>query len=115
MVSYNFSHTTQKGVFRMKKVCTILAIAAVSSLMAADGAAIYQSKCFSCHGEKASKAALNKSQIIAGWDAAKIVTSVNGYKDGSYGAAMKGVMKPIATGLSDEDLNAVAATIASYK
>jgi len=99
----------------MKKICTILAIAAVSSLMAADGAAIYQSKCFSCHGEKASKAALTKSQIIAGWDAAKIVTAVNGYKDGSYGGALKASMKSIATGLSDEELKAVAATIASYK
>ena len=99
----------------MKKVCTILAIAAVSSLMAADGAALYQSKCFSCHGDKASKSALNKSQIIAGWDAAKITAAVTGYKDGSYGGAMKGVMKPIATGLNDEELKAVATTIASYK
>ncbi len=98
----------------MKKVCAVLAIAAVSSLMAADGAAIYQSKCFSCHGEKASKAALNKSQIIAGWDAAKTIASLNGYKNGE-GGAMKGVMKPIASGLSDEDAKAVAATIASFK
>ena len=117
MVRYNFPTQLKRGIL-MKKVCTILAIAAVSSLMAADGAAIaaiYQSKCFSCHGEKASKVALNKSQVIAGWDAAKIVASVNGYKDGSYGGAMKGVMKPIASGLSDEDLKAVAATIASFK
>ena len=98
----------------MKKVCAVLAIAAVSSLMAADGAAIYQSKCFSCHGEKASKAALNKSQIIAGWDAAKTIASINGYKNGE-GGAMKGVMKPIASGLSEEDAKAVAATIASFK
>lgn len=98
----------------MKKVCTILAIAAVSSLMAADGAAIYQSKCFSCHGDKASKAALNKSQIIAGWDASKVIASVTGYKNGE-GGPMKGVMKPIATGLSEDDLKAVAATIASFK
>ena len=98
----------------MKKVCAVLAIAAVSSLMAADGAAIYQSKCFSCHGEKASKAALNKSQIIAGWDAAKTIASLNGYKNGE-GGAMKGVMKPIASGLSDEDAKAVAETIASFK
>lgn len=98
----------------MKKFCAILAIAAVSSLMAADGAEIYKSKCFSCHGEKAAKAALNKSQIIAGWDAAKIIASVNSYKNGE-GGPMKGVMKPIASGLSDEDLKAVAATIASFK
>jgi len=98
----------------MKKFCAILAIATVSSLMAADGAEIYKSKCFSCHGEKASKSALNKSQIIAGWDATKIIASVTGYKNGE-GGPMKGVMKPIASGLSDDDLKAVAATIASFK
>ena len=91
----------------------LISVAAVS-LMAADGEAIYKSKCFSCHGEKASKAALNKSQIIAGWDASKTIASVNGYKNGE-GGAMKNVMKPIATGLSDDDLKAVASTIASYK
>lgn len=98
----------------MKKICTLLAFAAVSTLMAADGAAIYKSKCFSCHGEKASKSALNKSQIIAGWDASKTIESVVGYKNGQ-GGPMKGVMKPIASGLSDEDLKAVAETIASFK
>jgi cytochrome c len=98
----------------MKKICVVLALAAVSSLMAADGAEIYKSKCFSCHGEKAAKSALNKSQIIAGWDATKIIASVTGYKNGE-GGPMKGVMKPIASGLSDDDLKAVAATIASFK
>ena len=98
----------------MKKiVCMLISVAAVS-LMAADGEAVYKSKCFSCHGEKASKAALNKSQIIAGWDASKTIASVNGYKNGE-GGAMKGVMKPIAAALSDDDLKAVASTIASYK
>ncbi|MCD8476751.1 MAG: c-type cytochrome [Sulfurospirillum sp.] len=99
----------------MKKICILLSIAAISSLMAADGAAVYKAKCFSCHGDKAAKAALNKSQIIAGWDEAKIIAALNGYKDGSYGSAMKGVMKPIASGLSAEDEKAVAATIASFK
>lgn len=98
----------------MKKVaCMLMSVAAVS-LMAADGEAIYKSKCFSCHGDKASKAALNKSQIIAGWDVSKIVGSVNGYKNGE-GGPMKNVMKPIATALSDGDLKAVATAIASYK
>ena len=98
----------------MKKLCVVLAVAAASSLMAADGAEIYKSKCFSCHGEKASKAALNKSQIIAGWDADKTIKSLAGYKNGE-GGPMKGAMKPIASGLSDEDTKAVAATIASFK
>ncbi|MDD3342827.1 MAG: c-type cytochrome [Sulfurospirillaceae bacterium] len=98
----------------MKKIWTLLAIAAISTLMAADGAEIYKAKCFSCHGEKAAKTALNKSQVIAGWDAAKIIASVQGYKNGE-GGPMKGVMKPIASGLSDDDLKAVAATISSFK
>ncbi|MDD2384987.1 MAG: c-type cytochrome [Sulfurospirillaceae bacterium] len=98
----------------MKKIWTILAIAAVSTLMAADGEAVYKSKCFSCHGDKAAKAALNKSQIIAGWDQAKIIASIQGYKNGE-GGPMKGVMKPIASGLSEDDLKAVAATISSFK
>lgn len=98
----------------MKKVvCLLISVAAVS-LMAADGEAIYKSKCFSCHGEKASKSALNKSQIIAGWDASKTIASVNGYKNGE-GGAMKGIMKPIAAALSEDDLKAVATVIASYK
>jgi len=98
----------------MKKIaCLLISVAAVS-LMAADGEAVYKSKCFSCHGDKASKAALNKSQIIAGWDASKTIASVNGYKNGE-GGAMKGIMKPIAAALSEDDLKAVATVIASYK
>lgn len=98
----------------MKKiVCILLSVTAVS-LMAADGEAIYKSKCFSCHGDKASKSALNKSQIIAGWDTAKIIASIGGYRNGE-GGAMKNVMKPIAVALSDDDLKAVSTTIASYK
>ena len=97
----------------MKKIILGLIVVA-TALCAADGAEVYKAKCFSCHGEKAVKPALNKSQVIAGWDAAKIIASVNGYKNGE-GGAMKSVMKPIASGLSDEDLKAVAETIASFK
>lgn len=98
----------------MTKICSVLAIASISALMAADGAEIYKAKCFSCHGEKASKAALNKSQIIAGWDETKTISSLKGYKNGE-GGPMKGVMKPIASGLSEDDMKAVASTIASFK
>lgn len=97
----------------MKKWFVLIALCA-TALMAADGEAVYKSKCASCHGPKASKSALNKSQIIAGWDAQKIVQSLADYKEGK-GGPLKGTMKPIATGLSDDDVKAVAATIASYK
>ena len=50
--------------------------------------------CTSCHGAKGEKEALGKSQIIAGWDKERVMRALNGYKDGSYGGVMKGIMKP---------------------
>lgn len=97
----------------IKIVLMLMSITAVS-LMAADGESVYKSKCLSCHGDKASKAALNKSQIIAGWDQSKIIASIEGYKNGE-GGPMKSVMKPIATALTDDEVKAVSTTIASYK
>ena len=97
-----------------KNIWVLIALFGSIHLLAADGESIYKSKCFSCHGEKASKAALNKSQIIAGWDAQKVIQSISDYKEGK-GGPMKNVMKPIATGLSDDEIKAVAASIASYK
>lgn len=101
----------------MKKVTiglSFLFLGCLNSVLASDGEVVYKSKCFSCHGEKAAKSALNKSQIIAGWDTQKIIQSILDYKEGK-GGAMKGVMKPISAGLSDDDIKAVATSIASYK
>ena len=60
--------------------------------------------CSSCHGVNAEKKALGKSQVIKDWDAAKIAKALNGYKDGTYGGAMKGIMKGQASKLSKEDI-----------
>ena len=65
-------------------------------------------KCIACHGQSAEKKALGKSQVIKGWDSAKIMTALNGYKDGTYGGAMKGIMKGQASVLSDDDIKLVA-------
>ncbi|WP_457744765.1 c-type cytochrome [Sulfurimonas sp.] len=72
-----------------------------------NGSIIFK-KCASCHGKNAEKKALGKSQIIQGWNKMKIVNALKGYKDGTYGGAMKAVMKGQASGLSDADVNAVA-------
>lgn len=68
-------------------------------------------KCISCHGANAEKAALGKSQIIKGWESSKTIESLNGYKDGSYGGAMKAIMKGQVATLSDEDIKAIAAYV----
>jgi cytochrome c553 len=64
--------------------------------------------CASCHGQHAEKHALGKSKIIKGWSEAKIESALHGYKDGTYGGSMKGVMKGQASKLSDEDIKMVA-------
>ncbi|PLY06302.1 MAG: cytochrome C [Arcobacter sp.] len=71
-------------------------------------------KCAGCHGANAEKPALGKSQVIKGWDAAKVATALKGYKDGSYGGVMKGVMKSQVVNLSDEEIDALGAYIASF-
>jgi cytochrome c553 len=98
----------------MKKFTLLLAFAVTSTLMAADGAALYK-KCITCHGDKAQKKALNKSQIIQGWDAAKIESALHGYKDGSYGGAMKGLMKAQIASYSNEDIKTVSEYISKLK
>jgi len=64
--------------------------------------------CSSCHGQHAEKKALNKSKVIQGWSEVQVTTALNGYKDGSYGGSMKGLMKSQVTKLSDEDISALA-------
>ncbi len=78
-----------------------------SASAAVDGATIYKA-CASCHGANAEKKALNKSQIIKGWEISKTVAALKGYKDGSYGGPMKGIMKPQVSKLSDAEIEAVA-------
>ena len=71
------------------------------------GAEIFK-KCALCHGADASKQAMGKSQVIKGWDSAKLETTLNGYKDGSYGRAMKGLMKGQVSSLSAKEITIVS-------
>ena len=91
----------------MKKIVLGTMIAA-ASLMAANWA-----PCAGCHGASAEKSALGKSQIIKGWPVEKTTAALKGYKDGSYGGAMKGVMKGQVMRLSDADIKALASHISS--
>ncbi|MGE4420490.1 MAG: c-type cytochrome [Sulfurimonas sp.] len=72
-----------------------------------DTAKIY-SACAGCHGADGSKAALGKSQIIKGWDAKKTADALNGYKTGTYGGAMKGLMRGQVSKLNEAEIQALA-------
>ncbi len=92
----------------MKKIVLLSAIASIS-LMAASFA-----PCAACHGAKGEKVALGKSQIIKGWDVAKTEAALKGYKNGSYGGPLKGVMKGQVASLSDADIKDLAEQISKF-
>jgi len=64
--------------------------------------------CLACHGADASKKALGKSQSIKGWDSEKTANALYGYKNGTYGGELKGIMKGQVSALSDEDIRLVS-------
>ena len=89
----------------MKKVLIAGAILLTTASIASADA--FQ-KCAGCHGANGEKSALNKSKIIKDMSKADIVTALHGYKDGSYGGPMKGLMKGQVASLSDADIQAIA-------
>ena len=80
---------------------------------AVNGYNIYVRKCASCHGQNGEKTALNKSQIITGWDKEKTVSALKGYQDGSYGSNMKAIMKGQVNALNDAKIEAVSEYIST--
>ena len=94
--------------YNMKKTLVTMAIVgfASTSAFAANTAA-----CVGCHGANFEKAALGKSKIVKDMTKENIVSALKGYKDGSYGGTMKGVMKGQAANLSDADMEAIATQI----
>ena len=93
----------------MKTLIAILTLTAI--LGAADGAALYK-KCAACHGPTGEKVALGKSKVIKDMSQADLSAAMKGYKDGTYGGAMKALMKGQVASLSDVDMEAVATYIA---
>ena len=72
--------------------------------------------CAACHAAKGEKPALGKSEIIVGWDEAKVVASLNGYKAGTLNVhGMGAVMKGQTAKLSDADIADLAKQISAMK
>lgn len=92
---------------------TLLAIIGLTAMLsAADGGALYQ-KCAACHGAKAEKAALGKSEVIAGWSSAKTLDALKGYKAGTRNTkGMGALMKGQTATLSDSDMKTLSDYIA---
>jgi len=67
--------------------------------------------CKGCHGANFEKKALGKSKIVKDMSKDDIVKALKGYKDGSYGGAMKSMMTGQVASLSEADMSAIAAEI----
>lgn len=72
-----------------------------------DGKTLF-AKCVSCHGESGEKIALNKSKIIQNLTKDEIIQALIGYKNGSYGGEMKGLMKGQVENLTEDDIKQIA-------
>ena len=88
---------------------------AVGKKEGVDAAALYKSKCAGCHGAKGEKHALGKSNVIAGQPKALLIQKLDGYKEGSYGGAMKSIMKSQVGSLDEEQIEALSGYISTLK
>ena len=101
----------------MKKITKItlgLMVLASTTFAATNGATLYK-KCAGCHGANAEKKALGKSLVIKGWEESKTIAALKGYKDGTYGSVMKGVMKGQVASLNEEQIASLAKHISTLK
>ncbi len=65
-------------------------------------------RCKACHGTWGEVSALQRSKVIAGWKKEKTINALKGYQNGTYGGAMKGLMKGQVRALSEEDIKEIA-------
>ncbi|MRJ01837.1 MAG: c-type cytochrome [Epsilonproteobacteria bacterium] len=93
----------------MKKWAVLtLAVATATTLMAADGAALYK-KCAGCHGAHGEKKALGKSAIIKDMTKDEVYKALQDYKAGKRNThGMGALMKGQVANMSDADMKAIA-------
>jgi len=91
---------------KMIKLATLSVLVAAPALYGASVAA-----CVGCHGQQFEKAAMGKSKIVKEMTKEEIVAALKGYKDGSYGGGMKGLMTGQVAALDDAKIEAIAALI----
>ncbi len=71
-------------------------------------AAVNLGACKGCHGQNFEKHALGKSKIVKDMTKAEVAEALVGYKNGTFGGPMKGVMKGQVARYSVADLKAAA-------
>jgi len=96
-------------------VATAFVAISVHRSYAADGAALYNSKCAGCHGKDGKGSAMWKSKGIADFTSADYQKSVT---DAQLTDAIANGKKPVMVGfkgkISDDDIKALVAQIRSF-
>ena len=93
----------------MKKI--VIASIAALSVASTLSAGVNAGACKGCHGAHFEKKAMGKSKVVADMSHADIAASLKGYKAGTYGGPMKGLMKGQVAKYSDADLDAFSHTV----
>ena len=91
----------------MSKVLKIVAVVSLLTTAAVANTA----GCKGCHGADFEKKAMNVSKVVKEMSKEDIVKALKGYKDGSYGGAMKAIMAGQVKTLDDAAIEALAAEI----
>ena len=84
----------------MKKIVLGTLVLSVASF-----AAVNLGACKACHGQNFEKHALGKSKVVSEMSKADVSAALIGYKKGTYGGPMKGVMKGQVAKYSEADLS----------
>jgi len=92
----------------MSKIWKLIAM---GTLMLSTASGASTAVCKGCHGQQWEKAAMGKAKVVKNMSKAQIIKALKGYKDGSYGGALKGLMKAQVIKISTADIEKMAAKI----
>jgi len=93
----------------MKKIIQTVALGALLATSSAYAVSI--AACAGCHGQNFELAAMGKSKIVKDMSLKDIVDSLKGYKAGTYGDTLKGMMMVQVKDLKDSDIEAISLLI----
>ena len=93
----------------MKKIIQTVAISAMLATSSAYAVSI--AVCAGCHGQNFELAAMGKSKIVKDMSLKEIVEALKGYKAGTYGQTLKGMMMVQVKNLKDSDIEAMSLLI----
>lgn len=89
----------------MSKIWKLIAI---GTLMLTTASGVSIAVCKGCHGQGWETVVMGKSKVVKNMSKAQIMKALKGYKKGTYGGALKGLMKAQVKNLSDADMKKIA-------